>query len=293
MQPLNLKGLGVALVTPFKRDESIDYIALEKIIKHIVEGEADYLVVLGTTAETPTLTLSEKERIARFIYEKSEDKIPLVLGIGGNNTAGVVNDVKTRNLTGYSAILSVAPFYNKPTQEGLYYHFLNIAEASPIPIILYNVPGRTGVNLTAKTTLRLAHESEKIIGIKEASGNLQQCREIIEGSPAGFSLISGNDSDTASIIEMGGKGVISVLGNAFPRVMKKLIEISTKDMEEAKAYQKSLNPLIGHLFEDGNPAGVKAILSKMGLLENVLRLPLTPVSKGLEEKIEKEIAEFK
>ena len=289
MADVNLNGIGVALVTPFKKDYSIDYEALDKLLDHLMKGYCDYFVILGTTAETPTLSLDEKLMVTRFVKEKIGGRIPLVLGIGGNNTMGIVKDIQTRDLDGYSAILSVAPYYNKPTQEGLYQHFKTICDNSPLPIVLYNVPSRTGVNISAKTTLRLADYSPKIAGIKEASGNLEQIEEIIKNSDDNFAVISGNDSDTFPLMRMGAKGVISVLGNAFPKEVKHLYNLCVnRKYEEAESFQRSLNPIIGSLFEDGNPAGVKALLSHMGILENVLRLPLIPVSAFVESKLKKE-----
>ena len=293
MAELNLEGLGVALITPFNPDNSIDFSSLEKIVNHTIEGGCDYLVALGTTAETPTLSLLEKEKITRFICEINNNRVPLVVGIGGNNTSAVCHDILSRDLSGYSAILSVAPFYNKPTQEGLYQHFKAISEASPLPVILYNVPGRTGVNLTAITTLKLCALGDVIAGLKDASGNPEQSKEIIEAAPKNFSLFSGNDSDTMELMKQGAKGVISVLANAMPRQMKKLVKLcQERNYVEASAYQKELKPLIGHLFEDGNPAGVKALLSESGLCKNILRLPLMPVSKKVEEHILKEASKF-
>lgn len=293
MEDLKFKGLGVALATPFTQEETIDFKALQKLIDYVIKGGADYLVILGTTAETPTLTPKEREEISLFIKDNVAGRLPLVIGIGGNNTANVVDTVSTWDLDGYSAILSVAPYYNKPTQEGLYRHFRAISEASPLPLILYNVPGRTGVNLTANTTLRLAMSAENIIGIKEASGKLDQCQEIIKGCPEGFHLISGNDSDTASIMAMGGCGVISVLGNALPQKMKALVSYCLEsDFDNAASLQMKLNPLISHLFEEGNPAGVKAILSHLGLTQNIVRLPLVTVSDHVKEKILEELSEI-
>ncbi|MCH5227536.1 MAG: 4-hydroxy-tetrahydrodipicolinate synthase [Muribaculaceae bacterium] len=291
MANLKIDGLGVALITPFKEDLFIDYEALGNIIEHIIKGGVDYIVVLGTTAETPTLTLEEKNELAGFVNRKVNGRLPLVLGIGGNNTASVVNDILTRNLEGYSAILSVAPYYNKPTQEGLYLHFASIVEASPLPILLYNVPGRTGVNLSPRTTLRLAALSDKFCGVKEASGDLTQAKEIIDGAPSHFHVLSGNDSDTAALMKVGSSGVISVLANAFPEKMKKIVDLCKEGkFDEAMENQKKLNTLIGSLFEDGNPAGIKAMLHHLGMAENFLRLPLVPVSKNLESKIKKEIS---
>ena len=286
MEDVNFKGLGVALVTPFKKDRSIDFHAFEKLIHELMEGGCDYLVVLGTTAETPTLTPKEKAEVSKFVKDTVGGRLPLVIGIGGNNTYGIVDDIQTRDLDGYSAILSVAPFYNKPTQEGLFLHFKTISESSPLPIILYNVPSRTGVNITAETTLRLAEFSPKFCGIKEASGDLKQSEKIIKGAPEGFSLISGNDGDTFNLMKMGAAGVISVLGNAFPRKMKRLVDLCSEGrITEAGECQESLSKIIKYLFEDGNPAGVKAVLHRMGMMENVLRLPLVPVSRHNEENL--------
>ena len=293
MALLNLKGLGVALVTPFNKDLSIDFNSLGRIIDHIIDGGADYIVVLGTTAETPTLNLEERILITDFVRQKVEGKIPLVIGIGGNCTKRVCDEISNRDLTGYSAILSVTPYYNKPTQEGLYQHFKNICEASPLPIVLYNVPGRTGVNLTAKTTLRLS-QFENIIGVKEASGNLDQINEIIKNAPDNFKVISGNDSDTISIIKSGGQGVISVVANALPAFMKDLVMYCQKrQWGKAEELQLNISKLISHIFEEGNPAGIKALLSKLGFCENIVRLPLVPVSETVEHKLQEELSKIK
>ena len=291
MADVNLTGVGVALATPFKKDYSIDYKALERLLVKVITGGIDYLVVLGTTAETPTLTLEEKHELAKFIKDKTGGKLPLILGVGGNNTWGVVKDILSRDLSGYSAILSVAPYYNKPTQEGLFQHFKTISDASPLPIILYNVPSRTGVNLTPRTTLRLAEYSSNICGVKEASGNLLQAQEIINNSPSGFAVISGNDSDTFDFMKAGAQGVISVLANALPAEVKKVVDLCRENkFEEAQNYQNILGSIISPLFEDGNPGGIKALLSQQGLIENILRLPLVPVSKNVDDKLKKEIS---
>ena len=290
MAEMKFEGLGVALVTPFNKDFSIDYEALEGLLNHVVSGGSDYLVVLGTTGEPPTLTLEEKIVVTQFIKEKTAGNIPLVLGIGGNSTSKVIEDIIRRDLDGYSAILSVTPYYNKPNQEGLFQHYKAISEASPLPVILYNVPGRTGVNLSADTTTRLSHTSEKIIGVKEASGKIEQTEEIIKNARNGFCVISGDDGCTAALMKRGAKGVISVLGNAFPGIVKKLVTLCQENKNtEAEEFQKSLQPIIGHLFEDGNPGGVKTVLAKMGLMNNVLRLPLVPVSRSTEERLYKEV----
>lgn len=290
MADFKFNGLGVAMVTPFKKDLSIDYDAIERLIEHVIEGGSDYIVALGTTAETPTLSAQEKEDVARFISLKTACRIPLVIGIGGNNTDAVVKEIQKRDLSGYSAILSVVPYYNKPTQEGIYRHFMAIAENSPLPIILYNVPGRTGVNMTAHTVCRLSMASDKFIAIKEASAKLDQCKEIAEDCREGFKVISGNDADVAPIMQFGGCGVISVLGNAFPQPMKKLIDLCNHgDFEEAAYFQSSIEEIIGRLFEDGNPAGVKAMLKELSIAENILRLPLVPVRGSLEARLRKDV----
>lgn len=290
MDDLKLNGLGIALATPFKRDFSIDYEALGKMINHTVSGGCDYIVALGTTAETPTLTVDEKQKVAKFIKEKNAGKVPLVLGIGGNCTDRVIKDISTWDLTGYSAILSVTPYYNKPTQEGLYQHFKTISEVSPLPLILYNVPGRTGVNLTAETTLRLSLLIN-IVGIKEASGKLDQIKKIIKEGPDKFFVISGNDGDTTEVMKMGGNGVISVFANAMPDLMKKLVKLCQgKKWSQAESLQSKMGNIIKHLFEEGNPAGVKVLLNKLGICENTLRLPLVQVSKYMEEKLISELS---
>ena len=272
MADINLNGLGVALVTPFHEDQTIDFGSLEKIIEYTIEEGCNYIVVLGTTAETPTLSQSEKREIASFVRNKNNGRLPLVLGLGGNCTRKVIEDFQNFDLEGYSAILSVTPYYNKPSQEGLFEHFRLIADNSPLPVILYNVPGRTGVNLSAETTVKLANYSDIIQGIKEASGNISQCEEIKAKSPSDFKLISGDDSLTAQIMKLGGSGVISVLANAMPSLMKKIVtSCEQKKYDDALEIQKKINPLISYLFRDGNPAGVKALLSKMGLCKNILR----------------------
>lgn len=286
MADLILNGVGVALVTPFNNDFSVDFESLEKLIEHVIEGGCNYLVALGTTGEPPTLSEEEKILVTRFIREKVNHRVPLLLGIGGNSTTKVMENILNRDLEGYDAILSVTPYYNKPNQEGLFLHYKAISEVSPLPILLYNVPGRTGVNLLPETTLRLANLSEKIIGIKEASGKLNQSEEIINNAHGNFKVISGDDSMIAPLMQKGAIGVISVLANAFPNLVKRITELSLQQkFEEAQSLQKSLQPLIAHIFEDGNPAGIKAILHKMGITKNILRLPLVPVGKETQDKI--------
>ena len=288
MADFQLKGLGVALVTPFKTDKSVDFEALRTMVEYVVTGGVDYIVVLGTTGETPVLSPEEKAQIRETIIEVNAGRIPLVLGVGGNNTNGVVNELKTADFKGFSAILSVVPFYNKPSQEGIYQHYKAIAEASPLPVILYNVPGRTGVNMTAATTLSLARDCENIIGVKEASGNFAQIEEIIKNKPERFEVISGDDSITYPLMTLGAVGVISVIGNAFPKQFGKMVRLCLEGKyQEALPIHWRFNELFNLLFVDGNPAGVKCTLNALGLIENELRLPLVPTRMSTNEKIHK------
>lgn len=281
-----LSGLGVALVTPFKQDLSIDFFALKNLIDYIINGGCDYLVALGTTAETPTLSSEEKILLADFIKETVDKRVPLVIGIGGNNTAAVVEELNIKDFSGYSAILSVTPCYNKPSQEGLFCHYAKIAENSPLPVILYNVPNRTGVNLEAETTISLAKNFDNIIGIKEASGIKAQIRKIIKEKPDRFMVISGDDSATFDIINDGGCGVISVMANAFPQKIKDLTNFCVDgNIHKARQLQDSHKDLIHYIFKDGNPSGIKFALSELNLIQNVLRLPLVPVSYSTAVKI--------
>lgn len=281
-----LVGMGVALITPFKADESIDFDALKKLVEFQIKNGTDYLVVCGTTAETPTLTNEEKEEIKQFVASVAAGRIPLVYGIGGNNTREIVHKVQTIDLTGYDAILSVTPYYNKPSQEGLYQHFASIAKASPLPLILYNVPGRTGVNMTAETTLRLAKDFSNICAVKEASGNFSQIDEIINNKPEDFMVISGDDGITFPLITLGAVGVISVIGNAFPREFSKMVRLALNgDYKNALQIHHRFTELISLLFVEGNPAGIKSMLSVMGMIENKLRLPLVPNTIKTYEKI--------
>lgn len=281
MTELNLRGLGVALITPFNNDGSIDYEALSRLIDYQLDNGTNYIVALGTTAETPTLTKEEKKEVSRFIVNKVDGRVPVVLGIGGNNTSALVEELQTTDFSGISAILSVTPYYNKPTQEGLYQHYRALSEASPLPLILYNVPGRTGVNMTSETTLRIARDCSKVIAIKEASGNLDQIEEIIKGAPEGFSVISGDDAVTSAVIDLGGIGVISVFGNAFPKEMAWLVDSALKgdSLNARNKMEEDFNELFHLIFVEGNPAGVKSILSQKGIIVNRLRLPLVPVSE--------------
>ncbi len=281
-----LIGMGVALVTPFKSDDSIDFDALGRLVEYIINNNADYLVVCGTTAETPTLTDKEKDEIARFVVQCNAGRLPIVLGIGGNNTKEVVEKVKTSDLSGIDAILSVTPYYNKPSQEGLYQHFSAIAKASPLPLVLYNVPGRTGVNMTAETTLRLANEFSNICAVKEASGNFTQIDDIIKNKPQDFMVISGDDGITFPLITLGAVGVISVIGNAFPREFSRMVRLALQgDYQNARQIHYRFTELFELLFVEGNPAGVKSMLAVMGMIENKLRLPLVPNTIKTYEKI--------
>lgn len=286
MSGINLRGVGVALITPFKNDESVDYDALVRLVDYQIQNNTDYLVVLGTTAETPTLTENEKNKIVELVISRVNGRIPVVLGLGGNNTHAIVEKLKNENLEGIDAILSVVPYYNKPSQEGIYQHYKAIAEASKLPIILYNVPGRTGVNMSAETTLRIANEFKNVIGIKEASGDMSQMDEIIKRKPEKFDVISGDDGITFPLITLGAIGVISVIGNAFPREFSRMTRLALEgDYNSALTIHHSFSELFNLLFVDGNPAGVKCMLHMMGYIENKLRLPLVPTRITTFEKI--------
>ena len=291
MTKVNFKGLGVALITPFNDDRSIDWGALSRLIEFQVANGTDYIVALGTTAETPTLSKEEKKEVVRFIVEKVNGRIPVVKGVGGNNTAEVAEEMQSCDITGISAFLSVTPYYNKPTQEGLYRHFCSLSQASPLPIILYNVPGRTGVNMTAETTLRLARNCNNVIAIKEASGDLNQIKAIIDGAPAEFQVISGDDAVTTDVIALGGVGVISVFGNAFPKEMAWLVShaLNGDALHARKQMEDEFNTLFHLIFVEGNPSGVKSLLNQRGMVRNVVRLPLVAVSEKTARLIQQEL----
>lgn len=279
-------GTGVALVTPFQYDEKVDYPALDKLINHVINNGVNYLVALGTTAETPTLSTAEKAAVLDFIVTKCNGRVPVVCGIGGNNTAEVVRDLKTYKLDGVAGILSVAPYYNKPTQEGIYQHFRAIAYATNKPIILYNVPGRTVTNILPATALRLANEFKHIVAIKEASGNLVQCMELVQNKPAGFAVLSGDDNLVLPQIAIGMDGVISVAANSFPKDFTNMVNTALAgNYTEARKLHYKMLAAIDLLFVEGNPAGVKCFLSLLGICNNILRLPLVPVSEGTGAKI--------
>ncbi|MDE5921424.1 MAG: 4-hydroxy-tetrahydrodipicolinate synthase, partial [Paramuribaculum sp.] len=271
MSHINLRGMGVALITPFKKDKSVDYQALARLLDYQIKNGVDYLVVLGTTAETPALSPEERRDIKQFVAERVAGRVPLVVGCGGNCTADVVKEAQNVDSSRFDAILSVVPYYNKPSQEGIYQHYSAIAEASPVPVILYNVPGRTGVNMTADTTLRLAADHPNIVAIKEASGNINQMDEIIKHKSDSFSVISGDDGITFPLITLGAVGVISVIGNAFPKEFAKMTRLALEgDFDAARAIHHRFTDLFSLLFVDGNPAGVKCLLHAMGFIENEL-----------------------
>lgn len=282
-----IKGMGIALVTPFTTDMQVDYEALKRLVEYQVSAGADFLAVLCTTAETPTLTAEERFNVKKLVIETVRGRVPIVLGCGGNNTMAIVDELKNGDWRGIDAILSVVPYYNKPSQEGLYQHFMAIANASPIPVILYNVPGRVGVNMTAETTLRLANDNPNIIAIKEASGNFDQIDDIIKNKPADFTVLSGDDGITFPLITLGAEGVISVIGNAFPKEFAKMVRLAMQgDYSSALTIHHRFKELFSLLFVDGNPAGVKAMLNSMGFCENILRLPLVPTRITTFEKIQ-------
>ena len=287
------KGLGVALITPFLENGAIDFAAVAKIVDNLIEGGVDYILVLGTTGETPTLTTDERKALIRFVRDRVAGRVKLMIGIGGNCTRDVITTLRTWDLRGYDAILSVNPYYNKPNQEGLYQHFKAIAESSPLPVMLYNIPGRTGVNMTPETIARLAKDCENIIGVKEASGNLEQMEQVKALTPSNFLLISGDDGLTVEVIKRGGVGVISVLANAYPAETKEVVEHALAgNIEEAEQKLQALDGIISALFEEGNPVGVKTALHLKGVCSNTMRLPLVPGSESLQTKIKTLIAEY-
>ena len=293
MSRINLRGMGVALITPFKEDESVDYDALLRLVDYQLQNGTDYLVVLGTTAETPTLTEGEKKQIVELVVNKVNGQIPVIIGEGGNNTRAIVDKLKKNDYVGIDGILSVVPYYNKPSQEGIYQHYKAISEASSLPIIAYNVPGRTGVNMTADTTLRIANEFRNIVAVKEASGNMTQMDDIIKRKPEHFDVISGDDGVTFPLITLGAVGVISVIGNAFPREFSRMTRLALEgDYASAMTIHHSFKELFKLLFVDGNPAGVKCMLNMMGYIQNKLRLPLVPTRITTYEQIRNVLLEL-
>ncbi|MBF03878.1 MAG: 4-hydroxy-tetrahydrodipicolinate synthase [Flavobacterium sp.] len=279
-------GTGIALVTPFKKDFSVDVEGLKKVVEFVIEGGVEYLVVLGTTAETATLTPEEKEVVIATVVEVNAGRLPLVLGVGGNNTMKVVEELKTRDFSKFDAILSVSPYYNKPTQEGVYQHFKAVAEASPVPVILYNVPGRTASNVLPTTVLRLATDFKNIIAIKEAAGDIVQAMRLIQHKPKDFLVISGDDMITLPMVLAGGSGVISVIGQGFPRAFSEMVRLGLeRKVSEAYEIHYQLADAIDMIFEQGNPAGIKEIFKIKGITENTVRLPLVNVDKNLAERL--------
>jgi 4-hydroxy-tetrahydrodipicolinate synthase len=288
-----LKGMGVALITPFKEDESVDYNALMRMTDYLVQNNTDFLCVLGTTAETPTLTEEEKRTIKQMVVERVNRNLPILLGVGGNNTRAVAESLQKDDYKGIDAILSVTPYYNKPSQEGLYQHYKTVSEATNLPIVLYNVPGRTGVNMTAETTLRIARDFKNVVAIKEASGNITQMDDIIKNKPDDFDVISGDDGITFPLITLGAVGVISVIGNAFPREFSRMTRLALQgDFANALTIHHKFTELFNLLFVDGNPAGVKSMLNAMGMIENKLRLPLVPTRINTFEEIRRVLGEL-
>ena len=288
-----LIGTGVALITPFKPDLSIDYQALAAIVEFNISNGVNYLVISGTTGESATITAIEKKEISATIIKANRGRVPLVIGIGGNNTAAVVEELKSTDLSPFAAILSVAPYYSKPTQEGFYQHFKAIAEASAIPVVLYNVPGRTAKNMEASTVLRLANDFKSIIAVKEAGNNMDQYLELINHKPSGFLVISGDDDLVLGVTLAGGSGVISVIGQAFPKEFSQMIQWGLEgNTEDSRKLEARLMPIINLIFEENNPAGIKAVFKKMGYCEDAVRLPLVPATEALQSKIAAFIAQF-
>lgn len=280
------KGLGIALITPFNASGAVDYVVLKQLVEYQLKNGADFFCILATTGETPTLTDDEKQRIKELVVEVVAGRVPILMGCGGNNTAAIVEELHTRDFSGIDGILSVCPYYNKPSQEGLYQHFKTIANATDMKVVLYNVPGRTGVNMTAETTVRLARDCKNIVAVKEASGNLEQVDEIIKNKPDTFDVISGDDALTFPMIACGAVGVISVIGNALPKEFSRMLRLEQNgEFEPARKIHHMFTDLFNLLFVDGNPAGVKAMLHEMGMIENVLRLPLVPTRLTTMQKI--------
>jgi len=281
----NLYGTGVALVTPFTEDLEVDFKSLKNLLRHTSKG-ADYYVVMGTTGESPTVSAEEKREILEFIKNHNPKGLPIVYGIGGNSTHHCIDEIKTTNLKRVDALLSVSPYYSKPSQEGIYQHFRALAKASPVPVILYNIPGRTASNITAETTLRLINGTKKIIGTKEASGNIEQCMNIVKNAPEDFVLTSGDDMLALPLFSIGSKGVISVLANAYPQIFKKMNDyVLAGNYGKARLEQFKILEINGLMYEEGNPVGIKQVLANMGVCQPYVRLPLAPASERLQQKI--------
>ena len=288
------RGTGVAIVTPFKNDSSIDFSALGRVVNHVIKGGVNYIVLMGTTGETPTLTMDEKQALISYVTESVDNRVPIVVGVGGNNTQEVINTIRELDFSGIDGILSVAPYYNKPSQRGIFQHFKAIATCSPVPVILYNVPGRTSCNITSDTCLELANECDNIVAVKEASGDMSQIMRIIKGKPENFLVISGDDMMTIPVIAAGGSGVISVLANAYPSECNEIVSNALKNnFKAAREMQFRFIEAIELLFADGNPSGIKAFMSILNLCQNNLRLPLVAVNRTLMTRIQKCAEEIK
>lgn len=288
------RGLGIALITPFTEQGEVDYEAIQRLVEYQIENEADFLCILATTGETPCLSKEERLKIKDFIVSLVKGRLPVVVGCGGNNTAAIVEELKTGDFKGIDGILSVCPYYNKPSQEGLYQHFKAIAGATKLPVILYNVPGRTGINMKPETTVRLAKDCQNIVAVKEASGNLEQVDEILKNKPEGFAVLSGDDSLTYPMIACGAEGVISVIGNALPKEFSRMIRLEQRgEFEAAVKIHHKFTDLYSLLFVDGNPAGVKALLHEMGFINNILRLPLVPTRVATVQKMSQILKDLK
>ena len=279
-------GTGVALITPFKKDKSIDYKSFENLITYNISGGVDFFVILGTTSESPCLSFSEKQEIIDFTIKKTNSKVPIMVGITGNNTTSVVNEILDLDLSNIQGILSATPYYNKPSQEGLYLHYAELSKISPLPIVLYNVPSRTGINMLASTCLRLATDFNNIIAVKEASGDMQQIQDILDNKPSSFNVFSGDDPLTVEMILSGASGVISVIAQAYPNEFSSMVNFSLKhDEDNAWLIHNSLKKLYSPLYDEGNPSGIKALLYNLNLCSNILRLPLTPISSNLMKSL--------
>ena len=288
---MNLKGTGVALITPFTKENEVDYTALTKLVDKVIEGGVNYLVVLGTTGESVTLTKDEKKKVVAKVKEVNAGRLPIMIGIGGNNTAEIVHEIETTDYTGISSILSVSPAYNRPSQEGIYQHYAAIAKASPLPVILYNVPARTGSSVAIETSLRLAKDFKNIIAMKDASAGLEQCKGLVNG---GFAVTSGDDGLALEMIKLGAVGLISVIANAYPEEVVAIVNAAIEgDFNAAQEAHNHLTPVMNVAFDDGNPSSIKYFLHKQGLIENTMRLPLVPVKKESAERIEKVWESFK
>ncbi len=289
----NLSGTGVALVTPFRTDGSIDFKSFKKLIQHLISNKVDYLVPMGTTGESVTLSKDEKKAVFDFVLEVNDGRLPVVAGIGGNNTREICDTLKSFDKSGFAAVLSVAPYYNKPNQEGLFQHYKMIAESSPLPVILYNVPSRTGSNMTADTTLRIAHEVKNVLGVKEASGNFEQFMQILKHKPKNFMMISGDDGITLPMIALGANGVISVVGNAFPKDFSNMVRYALAgEYDKARKLHYKLIDVINLLFADGSPGGIKAALKVMNICGDTLRAPLANVNDAVFKKIKAAVEHY-